>query len=269
MPELPEVESYLISIRPYLINQIITRIVVRNLYLRWPISEEILKLRNQLILNIKRRGKYLLIQLQSGWIIIHFGMSGRLSLHNKYICPQKHDHIDILMENDSILRYTDQRRFGALLWTNDLSNHTLLNDLGVEPLGNKFNNNYLLTKLHDIKASIKQSIMNNKIVVGIGNIYANEILFATGIIPMRPSFDLRKEEIEFLVKNIKLILFNAIKCGGTTLRDFVQINGEPGSFIKKLKVYGRINKPCLVCGTLIIKEKYRGRSTYWCPKCQL
>ncbi|PPI87728.1 DNA-formamidopyrimidine glycosylase [Candidatus Pantoea edessiphila] len=268
MPELPEIEACRRNIEPYLINQVIDYAVVRNLSLRWPISKEILNIRNQFIFSIKRRAKYLLIQLQHGWIIIHFGMSGRLMLLNQYEYPQKHDHIDIFMKNKIILRYTDQRRFGACLWVDNLSTHFLFKHLGLEPLSEEFNSQYLVNKLNLKKTSIKQSIMNNKIVVGIGNIYANESLFATGILPSRCSMHLSRKEIQLLVKNIKLILLNAIEEGGTTLRNFLQSDGKPGGFANKLKVYGRAKKPCLECGALIIKEKYKGRSSYWCQECQ-
>ncbi|MBK4775870.1 MAG: bifunctional DNA-formamidopyrimidine glycosylase/DNA-(apurinic or apyrimidinic site) lyase [Pantoea sp. Edef] len=267
MPELPEVESCRISIEPHLLNQKINYTIVRNVNLRRPVSKEIIDLKNQFILSIDRRAKYLLIRLTLGWIIIHFGMSGRLILLSEYIPPEKHDHIDIIMQNN-ILRYTDQRRFGILLWVNDLSNNVLFNKLGLEPLSDEFNSEYLLKKLY-LKKIIKQSIMDNKIVVGIGNIYANEILFSSGILPLRRSQDLNDKEVKSLVSNIKLTLLKAIKHGGTTLRNFLQSNGKPGFFANQLKVYGKFNEPCLSCGTKIIKEKHASRSSYWCPTCQV
>ncbi|MXP51392.1 bifunctional DNA-formamidopyrimidine glycosylase/DNA-(apurinic or apyrimidinic site) lyase [Pantoea sp. SoEX] len=269
MPELPEVEACRINIKPYLINQVINYIIVRNINLRWPVSPEILQIKNQSILSIKRRAKYLLIQLKFGWIVMHFGMSGRLSLLSRYIPPQKHDHIDIVMKNQNILRYTDQRRFGACLWISDLSKNVLFKNLGLEPLTDTFNNVYLSSKICLKKNTIKQSIMDNKIVVGVGNIYANESLFAAGIIPSRISMNLSNKEVKFLVCNIKSVLLKAIKHGGTTLSNFLQSNGEPGYFTQQLKVYGRANEPCLICGTKIIKCKYASRSSYWCPECQL
>ncbi|PPI88379.1 DNA-formamidopyrimidine glycosylase [Candidatus Pantoea edessiphila] len=268
MPELPEVESYRISIEPYLLNQVITHIIVRNVNLRYPVSDKIIKIENQVILSIKRRAKYLILELNQGFIIIHFGMSGKLTLLNRYIFPKKHDHIDVFIKNGNILRYTDERRFGLFLWSDDLLKNRLFQHLGVEPLSDEFNTNYLIKKLSSRKTIIKQVVMNNKIVVGIGNIYANESLFAAGIIPMRPSISLNIQEIELLVNSIKMILLQSIEKGGTTFRNFLQSNGKPGCFTEKLKVYGRANKPCLICKRYIIKEMHIKRSSYWCPNCQ-
>ncbi|MXP56655.1 bifunctional DNA-formamidopyrimidine glycosylase/DNA-(apurinic or apyrimidinic site) lyase [Pantoea sp. Mhis] len=268
MPELPEVEISRKSIEPYLVDQIILYTIIRNMFLRKPISNEIKTLRNQPILSVQRRAKYLLLELPIGWIIIHLGMSGRLRIFNLNEPVTKHDHVDLVMNNNIVLRYNDPRRFGLWLWSKDLIENQILSQLGVEPLSDKFDTNYLFYKSRNKVTAVKPWLMNNKIVVGIGNIYANECLFHANILPTRAVMNLNKIEITKLVTVIKTVLLNAIQHGGTTLRNFLHVDGQPGRFNYKLQVYNRSGKPCNLCGTLIVSIKQNQRTSFWCPKCQ-
>lgn len=268
MPELPEVEVCCRDISPFLVGNILSHTVIRNAKLRWPISKEIYNLNNQIILNVERRAKYLLIKLFSGWIIIHLGMSGRLNIIDNNTLITKHDHWDFVIKNGKILRYHDPRRFGVCLWCKDLNDNKLLSYKGLEPLNDDFNADYLYKKFYKNKTMIKSLIMNNQIVVGIGNIYANESLFKAGILPYKSAMNLNKKEIISLVQSIKFILLMSIDLGGTTIRDFLRVDNTIGNFLMKLQVYGRYNKPCFICQNLIKKHKYNSRSTYWCEFCQ-
>ncbi|MBK4764863.1 MAG: bifunctional DNA-formamidopyrimidine glycosylase/DNA-(apurinic or apyrimidinic site) lyase [Pantoea sp. Brub] len=270
MPELPEIETILYNIKPYLIGKKIAYILVRNVNLRWLVSKEILNLHDELILNIKRKSKYLLLKLQYGWIMIHLGMSGSLRiLFNDSTTITKHDHIDLVLHNHIILRYNDPRRFGCWLWYKKLSDSNLLSKIGIEPLSKNFNKQYLFIKTRNKNVSIKQLLIDNKIVAGIGNIYSNESLFIAGINPERSANSLNLKEIKLLINSIKHTLRNAIKYGGTTLRNFSNAYGIAGDFNQKLKVYGRKNKLCLLCKTSVINAKKQcQRMTYWCDVCQ-
>lgn len=268
MPELPEIETILRGLYPYIIGQTILNVEVRHRYLRWPVDDNIISISNKRVLSITRRAKYLILSLNYGYIIIHFGMSGRLVILSQHQPPEKHDHIDLILSNGYIVRYTDPRRFGAWLWSYDLATNYLLSHLGPEPLSDEFNYRWLLSNLVNKRAAIKTLIMNNKIVVGVGNIYANESLFLAKISPFRSASTLSKQEAKYLVDSIKLVLDRAIEHGGTTLRDFLQSNGQPGCFFHKLLVYGRTGAPCFICGMLIQKAKYRQRSSYYCSNCQ-
>ncbi|VAY02195.1 Formamidopyrimidine-DNA glycosylase [Arsenophonus endosymbiont of Aleurodicus dispersus] len=268
MPELPEVEASRRGIEPYLVGNKIEYSIVRNSKLRWPVAPEILYITNQSVISVKRRAKYLLIQLQHGWIIIHLGMSGSIRILTKEQLAEKHDHIDLIFSNGITLRYTDPRRFGAWLWTDDLNNCSVLSHLGPEPLSIDFNANYLYQRAKNKKIAIKPCLMDNKIVVGVGNIYANESLFASKIMPTRAAYSLTKKEISNLVINIKQVLQCSIERGGTTLKDFFQSDGEPGYFAQQLFIYGKKGKPCLHCGQLIQSIKIGQRSTFFCHNCQ-
>ena len=268
MPELPEVETCRRGIEPWLTRNIILRVEVHNARLRWPVDKEIILINNQPVLSVQRRAKYLLLELNDGWIIIHLGMSGCLRVMLSPQLPKKHDHIDIILNNGFMIRYTDPRRFGYWLWSDNLQTNRLLVHIGPEPLSDHFNNHWLYEKSRNKRIPIKPWLTDNKIVAGIGNIYASESLFLAGILPGRAASSLSEKDAETLVQSIKKLLLHSINNGGTTLKNFLQSNGNPGNFIHELQVYGRNNKPCKVCGTLIQTIKHKQRSTFFCPKCQ-
>ncbi|WWO99772.1 MAG: bifunctional DNA-formamidopyrimidine glycosylase/DNA-(apurinic or apyrimidinic site) lyase [Candidatus Dasytiphilus stammeri] len=269
MPELPEIETVCRGIKLHLVGKSIIHSVIHNKYLKLPIPNEIYTIHYQKILSVQRRARYIIIQLPSGYMIIHFGMSGSLRIFPWNTIPHKNDHIDLIINDGKIVRYTDPRRFGMWLWSSN-SPTTLdqLTKLGPEPLSDEFSGSYLFNKSRNKHIAVKSWLMDNKCVVGIGNIYSNECLFLAGILPLRIISTLNILESEFLVKIIKRILLEAIMLGGTTLRDFWHIDGNHGKFIHKLNVYGRTNKPCIQCGTLIKRIRYKQRSTFFCWKCQ-
>lgn len=268
MPELPEVETSRRGIAPHIVGETLLYAVVRHPQLRWPVSEAIYHLSDELVLSLERRAKYLLLELKDGWIIIHLGMSGSLRILNEDIPPEKHDHLDLVFSNGKILRYTDPRRFGAWLWETDLTQSRVLSHLGPEPLSEAFNAQWLMERSVKKRSPIKPWLMDNKLVVGVGNIYASESLFQAGIHPERPANSLDQEKSERLVACIKAVLQRSIDQGGTTLRDFLQSDGKPGYFAQQLNVYGRSGEPCRQCGTAIVTGRHGQRSTFWCPHCQ-
>ncbi len=270
MPELPEVETTRNGIAPYILNNKIKSIILRRTDLRWPIPVEIKQVfAAQYITHLKRRGKYLLLQAKPGALILHLGMSGALRIVKYGTLVNKHEHVDITFVDNICLRFTDPRRFGCLLWTTaDPLEHPLLKSLGVEPLSQAFNTDYLLQRTRKRKVSIKQLLMNNLVVVGIGNIYANEALFAAGIRPMRVAATLTKSQCNSLVTSVKAILRRAIKASGTTINDFTQSDGKPGYFQQKLHVYGRDEQGCSKCQNSIRRIVIGGRSAFYCPQCQ-
>lgn len=268
MPELPEVETSRLGILPYLKNETIKTIVIRQPKLRWPIDPQIMLAKDQTIIDIKRRAKYLLLQLSNGWIVIHLGMSGSLRILPEDKPAQKHDHVDLVLHNGVILRYTDPRRFGAWLWTTSVQSLPQLSKLGLEPLTDEFNADYLYQCAKARRVPIKTLIMDNHIVVGVGNIYACESLFMAKVLPMRPAHTLTLREAKLLVKSIKTVLEQSIKQGGTTLKDFLQSDGRPGYFVQQLQVYGRSGSPCFVCKTTIKSQKISQRNTFYCECCQ-
>ena len=268
MPELPEVETSRRGIEPHLVGQTVQYAVVRNARLRWPVSDEIHALSDRPILSVQRRAKYLLIELPEGWIIIHLGMSGSLRILVDEQPAQKHDHVDLVLGNGKILRYTDPRRFGAWLWTPSLDECHVLAHLGPEPLSDAFNAGYLQQRSAKKSIAIKPWLMDNKLVVGVGNIYASESLFSAGIHPDRVASSLSADECQRLVTTIKAVLARAIEQGGTTLRDFLQSDGKPGYFAQELQVYGREGEPCRQCGSPVIATKHSQRTTYYCRHCQ-
>jgi formamidopyrimidine-DNA glycosylase len=270
MPELPEVETTRRGIEPYISQQIIHDVVVRNHALRWPVPEQLRqKICKQKIQSVDRRGKYLLLGLETGTIIIHLGMSGSLRLCSVNTAAEKHDHVDWILGNNRILRLRDPRRFGAVLWTSqDPAKHKLLSSLGPEPLEDEFNGRYLFLQSRKRSASIKSLIMNSHIVVGVGNIYACESLFLSGINPKRKAGSLSLARCNRLVAAIKQGLAQSITQGGTTLRDFIRENGEPGYFAQQLLVYGRSGKPCEKCSRPIKQITQQQRSTFYCTQCQ-
>lgn len=268
MPELPEVETSRRGIEPHLTGQTLLYAVVRNQRLRWPVSAEIHSLSDTPLLGVTRRAKYLLLRFPAGWIIVHLGMSGSLRILSEELPAAKHDHLDLVFGNGKVLRYTDPRRFGCWLWTTAPDSHPLLAHLGPEPLDSAFNSGYLLKKSATKRSAIKSWIMDNRLVVGVGNIYASESLFEAQLHPNKPAQTLSPDDCQRLVLAIKNVLQRAIAQGGTTLRDFTQVNGKPGYFVQQLQVYARAGEPCQRCGTAILAGKHGQRSSYWCPCCQ-
>ncbi len=270
MPELPEVETSRRGIEPHLLNKTITKVEIRQHKLRWPIPKNLPALaEGQKIRKVCRRAKYIYLTLDNGNIIIHLGMSGSLRICTNKTPPEKHDHIDICVSNNKILRLRDPRKFGCVLWqADDINQHKLIKVLGPEPLDDVFTAEYLHDKAHKRQCSIKAFIMNSHIVVGVGNIYASEALFRAGINPKRKAGNISLSRLQKLVDAIKLTLELAIKEGGTTLRDFTGISGQPGYFAQKLLVYGRNGEACTQCGESIKQFTQQARSTYYCSRCQ-
>ena len=275
MPELPEVETSRRGIQPHLEGKVITRVTVRNRRLRWEIPEELASSVTGLrVREVNRRAKYLLLQCvdhagsRRGTLILHLGMSGSLRVLPATTPAQKHDHVDLVF-GDQCLRLRDPRRFGALLWCEGpVEKHPLLQHLGPEPLSDAFHANYLYRLAKARKVPIKQLLMDGKVVVGVGNIYATESLFLSGIHPSRPCHRISLARIEELVRHVKAVLSYAIQRGGTTLRDFQQLDGKPGYFAQELMVYGRDGEPCKQCGSTILTKRIGQRSSAYCPSCQ-
>lgn len=270
MPELPEVETTRRGIEPHLIHHRISDVVVRHPHLRWPVPRGLATtLPGHAIKSVERRGKYLMLRFDHGTLILHLGMSGSLYLVPRNTPAGKHDHFDLVLDSGLALRLTDPRRFGAVLWTtNDPLQHELLAGLGPEPLGAEFDGAYLHDKSRGRKTAIKLLLMDSKVVVGVGNIYANEALFRAGIHPARAAGRLSRERCNRLAATVREVLREAIKQGGTTLRDFVGGDGKPGYFAQKLRVYDRAGEPCINCGSPIKLMRQGHRSTYYCPRCQ-
>ena len=269
MPELPEVETTLRGIEPHLLNQQVARVIVRDPRLRWPVPAEVVKAEGQSFINLSRRGKYLLLKLQQGGLIIHLGMSGSLRVLQHPTHPQKHDHVDVELQNGVCLRFNDPRRFGAFLWVDgEMPAHELIRDLGPEPLSDEFTADYLYHRARERRVAIKNFIMNGHIVVGVGNIYASEALFMAGIHPQRAAGRVSRQRYEGLVAAIRDVLDRAIRRGGTTLRDFVNSEGAPGYFAQELLVYDRAGSECFQCGAPVRQKVIGQRSSYYCPACQ-
>lgn len=268
MPELPEVETTRLGIKPYLCGIKIDAVIVRNRKLRWPIPESFeQQVTHQIVQNITRRGKYLCVHFNKIMMLIHLGMSGRLSLFTDSRAYERHDHVDIIFANGQTLRYTDPRRFGSILLSQN-NQHPLLDNLGVEPLSQAFTADYLLKQAKSRKIAIKPFLMNNQVVVGIGNIYATEALFLAKIHPAMSASALTLKHATILVDIIKQVLTEAIAKGGTTLKDFLNSTGKPGYFAQQLKAYGRANQPCPICGVNLESCILGQRSTVFCPICQ-
>ncbi|MGY8814784.1 MAG: bifunctional DNA-formamidopyrimidine glycosylase/DNA-(apurinic or apyrimidinic site) lyase [Gammaproteobacteria bacterium] len=270
MPELPEVETTCRGISPHIINACVDKVEIRNYKLRWPVPKIIVTLLPGMIAkSVLRRSKYILIQFDVGWLIIHLGMSGSLRLVHKSVVHEKHDHIDIIFDTGIVLRYKDPRKFGSILWTtDDPSNHKLLKNLGPEPLSIDFSPDYLYARSRRKTQSIKTFIMSSRNVAGVGNIYANEALFNSGIMPGAEAGKLSLKRCEKLTNSIKYILKKAIKKGGTTLRDFVNSDGNPGYFQQELYVYGREGLPCKICNKPLRSNSINQRSSFYCTACQ-
>jgi len=269
MPELPEVEVVRLGISPFILNQKITDVIIRQRNLRLPIPSQLKKhLVGESILDVLRRGKYLLLTTAKGTLLCHLGMSGSLRLLKKSLPPQKHDHVDLLFANHC-LRFNDPRRFGLFLWTSENPlHHPLLSRLGPEPLSTDLTPCYLWKKAQKRKVAIKSFLMNSQIVAGIGNIYATEVLFKAKIHPLTSASVISHEQFKTLCSSIKTILGKAIQQGGTTLRDFVNSEGKPGYFKQQLQVYGRNSQPCPLCGASLQSLRLAQRTTIFCSSCQ-
>ena len=270
MPELPEVETTLAGIKPHCLGETIVEVQVYQNKLRWPVPSNLNKfIQNQSISAISRRGKYLLLTIGSGTLIIHLGMSGKLRIVEKQTPRQKHDHVQFLLSNNQWIRFNDPRRFGCILYTeeNPMS-HPLLRDLGPEPLTDAFTGDILYQQSKSRRIPVKQFIMDSRIVVGVGNIYANEALFASHIDPRRQTNKIAASRYQLLAAKIKEILTQAIATGGTTLKDFLNPEGKAGYFVQQLKVYGRDGEPCFICNKPLVLATLGGRTTVFCTTCQ-
>lgn len=270
MPELPEVETTRRGIAPAILHRRIERIVIRQPRLRWPVPDTLPGLLpGQSILSVERRAKYLLLRTDQGTLIVHLGMSGNLRILPADHPHGKHDHVDLIFADNTMLRLNDPRRFGAVLWTEQaIAEHPLLKDLGPEPLTDDFTGSHLRQLAENRKTPIKTFIMDSHVVVGVGNIYANEALFMAGILPTRHAGKISLARHERLAEAIKQVLDAAILQGGTTLRDFVNESGKPGYFKQQLQVYGRAGLPCPGCGAVLTEVRLCGRSTVFCKQCQ-
>lgn len=269
MPELPEVETSRRGIEPHIVGTTVSRVVIRERRLRWPVAKDVdRKLPGKTITSVGRRAKYLLINTEAGSAILHLGMSGSVCVLNQDTPAGVHDHVDVEFDSGLMLRFRDPRRFGSLHWSEAPLTHPLLSKLGPEPLGRDFDGHYLWQKSRGRKVSVKQFIMNARIVVGVGNIYASEALFLAGINPHRAAGRISEHRYAALADGIRDVLSKAIKAGGTTLRDFYGGDGEAGYFQQQLDAYGREDEPCRRCGAYITAIVQGQRTTYYCKRCQ-
>jgi formamidopyrimidine-DNA glycosylase len=269
MPELPEVETSRRGIEPWLAGATITKVTVRDRRLRWPVAPGIeARMRGRTIASVGRRAKYLLVNTDGGTAILHLGMTGSLFIVDHGTPAGVHDHFDIELDSGRMLRFRDPRRFGSFFWRKDPLTHPLLAGLGPEPLGEAFGGKHLWQVSRGRKVSVKQFIMNAKVVVGVGNIYASESLFRAGIHPKHAAGRIARHRYDALADAIRDILERAIRAGGTTLRDFYGGDGEPGYFARQLEVYGREGEHCRTCNTVIRSIVQGQRSTYYCKSCQ-
>lgn len=270
MPELPEVETTVRGISPYLVGNRFTNLTVRDSRLRWPVPDNLASLIvGKRINEVCRRAKYILVKVGNGHVLIHLGMSGSLRFSNYHEQPKSHDHVEFQINDNRLLRFHDPRRFGCVLWVEGNPYHyRLLAHLGIEPLDDTFNGEYLYAATRNRSVSIKNLLMNSKIVVGIGNIYASEALHRSGINPVRRANQVSEKRYQILADSVKKTMENAISAGGTTLNDYVNGTGSPGYFGQELLVYGREGKPCKKCGAPIKRRVIGQRSTFYCRKCQ-
>ena len=267
MPELPEVETTKNGLAKLLTGEVVTKVEIRNSNLRWKVDQSIKSnINNQQIRSFSRRGKYILFNFDKGHLMIHLGMSGKINVVDTQEQPQKHDHF-LLHFDKKVMRFNDPRRFGSIFYLKNLE-HKLLNSLGVEPLEDSFHENYLFENSRNKSQNIKALIMDSKVVVGVGNIYACESLHRAGINPKIKANKVSKQRYTKLTNKIKEVLRKAIKAGGTTLQDFAKVDGKPGYFSQELSVYGRENENCYNCNGKIKRIVQNQRSTFYCPKCQ-
>jgi len=269
MPELPEVETSRRGIAPWVEGQTVAKVIIRDRRLRWPVPTDIDRLLpGQKINSLSRRAKYLLFETDAGTAMLHLGMSGSVRIIDAGEPAAKHDHVDVQLESGKALRFRDPRRFGSLLWAHDPMKHDLLRNLGPEPLSKEFDGDYLWRKGRGRRVCIKQFIMNASVVVGVGNIYASEVLFLSGIHPKRPAGRIAADRMTLLANTIKSVLERAIEAGGTTLKDFYGGDGEPGYFQQQLEVYSRDGELCNRCKSEIAVIVLGQRSTFYCKHCQ-
>lgn len=270
MPELPEVETTRRGIAPHIEQQVVRAVTVRERRLRWPVPARLnATLSGQRLRCVQRRAKYLVMEFETGWLLLHLGMSGSLRIVDRRQAIGKHDHIDFIFQNGKILRFCDPRRFGSVHWqTAPPAEHPLLQHLGPEPLEEAFSAMHLHARSRKKVVSVKSFIMNSNVVVGVGNIYANEALFRAGVRPTRAAGRIALPRYERLVYEIKAVLREAIAEGGTTLRDFVGGDGQAGYFRVALQVYGRGGEPCLKCSRPLKSIRLGQRATFFCAKCQ-
>lgn len=272
MPELPEVEVTRQGVAPHLEGRVVTAVTLRHSGLRWPFPPDLAqRLRGRAIRSVGRRGKYLLIGFDHGTLIMHLGMSGHLRILTQDTPPQKHDHFDMAV-GKQLLRMSDPRRFGAVLWhgheEGGIEEHLLLRNLGVEPLEPGFSAELLYRQTRNRSAAIKQVLLAGDIVVGVGNIYASESLFKARINPKTAASRIGLARYEKLAQAIRETLAAAIRQGGSSLRDFVAVNGQSGYFQQNYFVYDRMGQPCRICATPVRQIKQGQRSTFYCPNCQ-
>lgn len=269
MPELPEVETTRVGLLPRLQGRALTSVVVRDPRLRWPIPPDLdMRLRGLTLRGLARRGKYLLFDFGPLTQIVHLGMSGSLRFAEAGEAPARHDHVDWLFDDSTILRLRDPRRFGAVLLTDDANAHPLLARLGPEPLSAAFDGAYLHDQCRSRRAAIKQIVMDAHVVVGVGNIYASESLFHAGIRPSAPAHRLSRVACTRLADAIKQVLTAALAAGGSSLRDYVRSSGELGYFQLQTRVYDREGLPCKHCGAPIRRIVQGQRASFYCPACQ-
>lgn len=270
MPELPEVETTRAGVAPHVVGRRVDHVVVRQPQLRWPVSPELTTvLPDQVISAVKRRAKYLLFETEAGSICLHLGMSGRLRVVPDGTPLAAHDHVDFVLDNGWIVRFNDARRFGSIFWISGVPDQfPLLARLGPEPLGAAFDGAYLHARARGRRVTVKSFIMDSHVVVGIGNIYACEALHAAGIHPQRAAGRISAARYEKLAAAIKHVLKNAIAAGGTTLRDYIGVDGNTGYFQQVLAVYGREGRPCPRDAHIIKRQVIAQRSTFFCPHCQ-
>ena len=272
MPELPEVETTCRGIRPHVEGRVVTDVVVRNGRLRWPVDMQLAStIGGSTLREVSRRAKYVVLTFDAGVLLVHLGMSGSLRVIEPGAAVGKHDHIDVVFGRALALRFNDPRRFGAFVWHSDaatIDTHALLAHLGPEPLSDDFSGDYLYILARNKKTPLKSFIMDAKVVVGVGNIYANEALFAAGLHPLKDAGKLTRPKAARLVAEIKTVLAHAIERGGTTLRDFVGGDGKPGYFAQELNVYGCGGKPCPQCAKPLTEKRLQNRTTVYCSNCQ-
>jgi formamidopyrimidine-DNA glycosylase len=269
MPELPEVEITRQGLAPELEGRRITSVILRRPDLRWPIPWEIQALLpGEPVLGLRRRAKYLLLDLAPGSALLHLGMSGSLRVLGADAPAGRHDHVDIGLDSGRVVRFNDPRRFGCLLWQPLGATHPLLRDLGPEPLSEAFDGGHLFRLSRGRQGSVKVFLMDQATVVGVGNIYAAESLFRAGIAPATPAGRVSRPRYQRLAGAVKEILAQAIRMGGTTFRDFIRPDGRPGYFEQELFVYGREGEPCLTCGAILRGDRLGNRATVWCARCQ-
>lgn len=270
MPELPEVETTRLGLEPHLAGKTVLNLHLYRRDLRWPVSPELPDaVLDQEFRALKRRGKYLIFEMNRGAMLVHLGMSGSIRLSGCEESLRKHDHWELTLNNGMLLRYNDPRRFGLLFWlTHNWEQHALIRNLGPEPLGLEFTADYLYQSCRGRTQAIKNHIMNSQTVVGVGNIYAAEALFHGGIHPAMPAGKLSIPRAARLVEEVRAVLTRSIEQGGTTLRDYVNGNGQPGYFKQQLWVYGREGQPCKICGNLLKGSRMGQRATVFCAYCQ-